>query len=98
MVSGRLSAWARGVMEGAESPRPWRRRRMFGLARVGDCCGDLWDGGGGGGGVMVRVRWEGKSESVGDFLLGIFLLYACRVFAWYGVGCRCDLPFRYSPY
>lgn len=45
------------------------------------CCCDLWDGGGGG--VMVRVRWEGKSESVGGFLLGIFfffcMLVVCRL-------------------
>lgn len=54
------------------------------------CCCDLWDGGGGG--VTVRVRWEGKSDSVGGFLLGIFFffLYACRMSS--GVVCKCELP------
>lgn len=64
VVSGRLRARASCVKEGAESPRPWRRRRMLGVGCEEEDVGD-W------GGVIVMVRWEGKSEGWGG-LVGIF--------------------------
>lgn len=62
VVSGRCRARAKEVKAVAESPRPWRRRRMFGGGCGCVCCGEH------GGGVMVRERWEGKSARVGGFL------------------------------
>lgn len=78
VVSGRCRARAKEVKAVAESPRPWRSRRIFGdgdgdddddgvivVCEEEDCEGG---GGGGGGGVIVRERWEGKSARVGGFL------------------------------
>lgn len=60
VVSGSFSDCAKVVNGVMLSPRPWRRRRMFG--------GVDWDCGEdeSGGGVIVMVRCEGKSEGVGD--------------------------------
>jgi hypothetical protein len=62
VVSGRRRAWANFVKEAAVSPRPWRRRRMFGdgAVEVGEDEGC----------VIVTVRL-GKSDVVGVFV-GIF--------------------------
>lgn len=62
VVSGSLRARAKDVKAGAVSPRPWRRRRMFGEG----------DGDGEGGRVMVRVWLEGKSDWVG-VLVGMMM-------------------------
>ena len=64
VVSGSFSDCAKVVNGVMLSPRPWRRRRMFGGGVEFD-----WDCEGGG--VIVMVRCEGKSEGVGD-LVGIF--------------------------
>ena len=65
VVSGSCSDCAKVVKGVMLSPRPWRRRRMFGAGADRDC-GEGEDGGG----VIVMVRCEGKSEGVGD-LVGI---------------------------
>lgn len=76
VVSGRCRARAKEVKAVAESPRPWRSRRIFGDGDGDD--GDDGDDGvivvceeddcEGGGGVIVRERWEGKSARVGGFV------------------------------
>ena len=74
MVSGRRSDCAKVVKGVMLSPRPWRRRRMFG--------GVDWDCGEdeSGGGVIVMVRCEGKSEGVGDLvgIVAVWLLFWAR--------------------
>ena len=83
MVSGSFSDCAKVVNGVMLSPRPWRRRRMFGGGVDWDC-GE----GEGGGAVIVMVRCEGKSEGVGD-LVGIVavwvLLYALCEMNWLSV-------------
>ena len=73
VVSGSFSDCAKVVNGVMLSPRPWRRRRMFG----GGCVD--WDCEGGGG-VIVMVRCEGKSEGVGDLvgIVAVWLLFWAR--------------------
>lgn len=58
VVSGRCRARPKGVKPVAESPRPWRRRRMFGEGP------DV----GVGGRVIVIGRFGGKSAWEGVFV------------------------------
>lgn len=84
VVSGRLRARASWVKEEAESPRPWRRRRMLGVG-----CEDWEEDVEDWGGVIVMVRLEGKSEGWGvlvgifrgswDFLLGVVYKLSSRL-------------------
>lgn len=53
VVSGRFKARPKEVKAAAESPRPWRRRRMFGLGVEVE------------GGIIVTVRISGKSDAAG---------------------------------
>ena len=67
VVSGRFKLRAREEKAGAESPRPWSKRRMLGGGEEEE------EEEAAGGGVMVSVTVEGKSASEGGLEGGIIM-------------------------